>query len=98
MCSSACYPDSATASNRGEEEKSSKEERRHAHTVDGGVGVEAVDLGDERGLGGVLGEVDEERADADVGAGVALHVGVGPRVIPAPHGHHRQPRHLRVTE
>jgi hypothetical protein len=65
-------------------------------TVHGGVGVEAVDLGDERELGDVLGEVDVDGADADLGAGLALHVHVRLRVLPAPHDHHRQPGHLRA--
>jgi hypothetical protein len=66
-------------------------------TVHVGVGVESVDLGDERDLGDVLGEVDVDGADADLGAGLALHVDVRLRVLPAPHDHHRQPWHLRAT-
>jgi hypothetical protein len=62
-----------------------------------GVGVESVDLGDERDLGDVLGEVDVDGADADLGTGLALHVDVRLRVLPAPHDHHRQPGHLRAT-
>jgi len=65
--------------------------------VHGGVGVEAVDLGDERELGDVLGEVDVDGADADLGAGLALHAHVRLRVLPAPHDHHRQPGHLRAS-
>ena len=34
--------------------------------MDGWVGVEAVDLGDERRLGDVLGAVDVDGADADL--------------------------------
>lgn len=62
----------------------------------GGVGVEAMNLGDERGLGDVLGEVDVDGADADLGARLALHVHVRLRVLPAPHDDHGQPRHLRA--
>lgn len=64
-------------------------------TVYGRIGVEAVDLGDERELGDVLREVDVDGADADLGAGLALHIDVRLRVLPAPHDHHRQPGHLR---
>lgn len=62
--------------------------------MDGWVGVEAVDLGDESRLGDVLGEVDVDGADADLGARLALHLHVRLRVLPAPHDHHRQPGHL----
>lgn len=67
-------------------------------TVHGGVGVEAMNLGDERGLGDVLGEVDVDGADADLGARLALHAHVRLRVLPAPHDDHGQPRHLRARD
>jgi len=83
-----------TKSKQGE----GKKKNSGGGTVHGGVGVEAMNLGDERGLGDVLGEVDVDGADADLGARLALHVHVRLRVLPAPHDDHGQPRHLRASE
>jgi hypothetical protein len=88
----------AARGTRASKAKENKRKRNGGGTVHGGVSVEAMNLGDERGLGDVLREVDVDGADADLGARLALHVHVRLRVLPAPHDDHGQPRHLRASE
>lgn len=67
-------------------------------TVDIRILVQLVNLGDDFLLGDLLGEVDINRPDANLRAGLSLHTDITLRILPRPDDHHCQTRHLTPLE